>query len=249
MSMIARFVQVQPSLLQDLLEDPSSVETLFEDQPVEGAGVQTAEVAERMRKLLATRGAAMVAGGLPGFNPKMREALNQRLEQLGVNMEALKAGQGGEALADLLMSRMGMMRKGTGAGTGGAPKGRGAAISLDKAWHGVHYLLCGSAVPDSTPLGQVVMGGTEIGDDFSGYGEARYFAVDRVADIARELGGAALEAQMQARFVPAHMESAGIYPGGWGKEPPDWLFDAFHKLRDFYAQASAGGFAVLTCLV
>src|SRR5215472_4880995 len=148
MSMIARFVQVQPSLLQDLLEDPSSVESMFEDQPVEGSGVQTAEVAERMRKLFATRGAAMVAGGLPGLDPKMREALNQRLEQLGVNMEALKAGQGGEALADLLMSRMGMMRKGTGAGAGRAPKGRGAAISLDKAWHGVHYLLCGSAVPD-----------------------------------------------------------------------------------------------------
>ena len=157
MSMIARFVQVQPSLRQDLLEDPSSVESMFEDQPVEGSGVQTAEVAERMRKLFATRGAAMVAGGLPGLDPKMREALNQRLEQLGVNMEALKAGQGGEALADLLMSRMGMMRKGTGAGAGRAPKVRGAAISLDKAWHGVHYLLCGSAVPDSTALGQAVM--------------------------------------------------------------------------------------------
>jgi len=249
MSMIARFVQVQPSLRQDLLEDPSSVESMFEDQPVEGSGVQTAEVAERMRKLFATRGAAMVAGGLPGLDPKMREALNQRLEQLGVNMEALKAGQGGEALADLLMSRMGMMRKGTGAGAGRAPKVRGAAISLDKAWHGVHYLLCGSAVPDSTALGQAVMGGTEIGDDFSGYGEAGYFAADRAADIARELGRATLEAEMQARFVPAQMESAGIYPGGWGKEPPDWLFDAFRELRDFYAGASAGGFAVLTCLV
>ncbi len=249
MSMIARFVQIQPGLLQDLLEDPSSVESLFEDEPLERSAARL-QAAERMRSLLATRGASMLAGGLPGLDPKTREALTQRLEQLGVSMDALKSGKGGEALADLVMSRMGMAGKGAGAGAGrAAAAGRGAAISLDKAWHGVHYLLCGSAVPDSTALGQAVMGGTEIGDDFSGYGEARYFAAERVAEIARELGRAALEGEMRTRFVPARMESAGIYPGGWSTEPPDWLFDAYRELRDFYSAASAGGFAVLTCLV
>ncbi len=249
MSMIARFVQIQPALLQSLLDDPSSVESMFDEQPAEIPAAARAQIAERMRGLVASRGASILSGAAPGLDPRVRDALKQRLEQLGVDLEALKSGRGGEALAELMMSRMGVTRKASGAGGAGAPAGRGGAISLDKAWHGVHYLLCGSAVPDSTSLGQAVMGGTEIGDDFSGYGEARYFAPERVADIARELGRATLEGEMRTRCVPARMESAGIYPGGWGKEPSDWLLDAFHELRDFYAAASARGFAVLTCIV
>src|ERR1700724_3006719 len=47
---------------------------------------------------------------------------------------------------------------------------QGAAISIDKSWHGVHYLLCGAAEPTTTLISKAIMGGTEVGDDFSGYG-------------------------------------------------------------------------------
>jgi hypothetical protein len=246
MSMIARFVQIKPTMLKTLLDHPDSVESVFEN---EGAGAQPAAAAmENMRKLFASQAPALLSGALPGLDPKMREALTARLEQLGVDLEALKSGKGGDALADLLMSRLGG-RKPTETAAGSAPQDKGADISLDKGWHGVHYLLCGAAEPNSTVLGQAVMGGTDIGEDFGGYGEARYFTPDQVTQTARELGRADLETEMKARFDPARMSSAEIYPGGWGATRADWLFEEFRKLRDFYADASANGFAVLTCIL
>jgi hypothetical protein len=120
MSMIARFVQVKPALLKTLLDDPGSVEGIFEN---EGAGALPAAAAmENMRKLLASRAPALLAGALPGIDPKMREALSERLERLGVNLEALKSGKGGDALADLLMARLGQ-RKPAAAGAAKADKG------------------------------------------------------------------------------------------------------------------------------
>jgi len=244
MSMIARFVQVKPALLKTLLDDPASVESIFED---ESAGAAPAAAMENMRKLLASRPPALLAGGRPGMDPKMREALTERLERLSMNLEALKSGKGGDELVNLLMSRLGERQPPAAAGS--APQAKGADISLDKGWHGVHCLLCGAAEPNSTVLGQAVMGGTEIGEDFGGYGEARYFTPEQVAETARELGRAALETEMKARVDPARMLSAGIYPGGWDVTGADWLLEEFRKLRDFYADANATGFAVLTCIL
>ena len=59
-----------------------------------------------------------------------------------------------------------------------APGTPGHSVSLDKAWHGLHYLLCGALEPAPGPLGQAVFGGTEIGED-PGYGPARYFSLHR----------------------------------------------------------------------
>ncbi len=199
-----------------------------------------------MRKMLASRAPALLAGGLAGMDPKLRQALTEQLERLGVSTEALQSGKGGEALAKVMMARLGQRPP---SAAGSAQQDKGADISLDKGWHGVHYLLCGAAEPDSTVLGQAVMGGTEIGEDFGGYGEARYFTAEEVAETARELGRASLEAEMKTRFDSARMSSAGIYPGGWDVTGGDWLFEEFRKLRDFYADASAQGFAVLTCIL
>jgi len=48
-------------------------------------------------------------------------------------------------------------------------------------------------------LSQVVMGGTEVGEDL-GYGPARYFEPKLVLYIVGELTRAGLEAEMQGRF-------------------------------------------------
>ena len=101
---------------------------------------------------------------------------------------------------------------------GPASRGKGADISLDKAWHGVHYLLCGEAEPGSSVLSQAVLGGTEIGEDEMGYGPARLLTVQQVADTARELSRAGLETEMKARFdpdvwaTPAFIPTVGIAP-------------------------------------
>jgi len=243
MSMIARFVQVAPALLAKLLDDPESVEELFNDarpEPLPMAAM------ENMQKLFASRAPALLAGTLERMDPARREALTKRLEALGLDAEALQSGKGGDVLAGL-MTRLGQ-RQPPAAG-GPAQQGKGAAISLDKGWHGVHYLLCGEAEPGSTVASQAVMGGTDIGEDFGGYGEARYFTPDQVTKTARELGRADLETEMKACMDPARMLSAEIYPGGWDVTGANWLFDEFYKLRDFYADAGANGLAVLTCIL
>jgi hypothetical protein len=92
-----------------------------------------------------------------------------------------------------------------------------------------------------------VIGGTEVGEDL-GYGPARYFEADKVHEIANELGRASLEAEMIARFDPVKMTTLGIYPGGWKPGDVDWLMEEFRRLRQFYADASAGKFAVVANL-
>jgi hypothetical protein len=125
--------------------------------------------------------------------------------------------------------------------------GKGASLSIDKAWHGVHYLLCGKVEPGSDLASQAVMGGTEVGDDL-GYGPARYFEADEVANIARELSRPNLEAEMTARWNPAQMATLEIYPGQFDAADKQWLMDAFRQLRQFYVDASAAKLAVVTCL-
>jgi hypothetical protein len=250
MSMIARFVQIKPADLKAFIEDPESIESVFEDGGAGGTSPTAAAAAmENMRKLFVTRGPGLLSGALPGMDPKMRDAMMERLAQLGLTKEVLESGKGGEALANIMMARMGGGMKPPAAAGGAPQRAKGTGISLEKAWHGVHYLLCGASMPDATILGQVVMGGTEIGEDFSGYGEARYFTPAEVAATARELGRANLEAEMRARFDPAQMNGERIYPGGWDVTGGDWLFEEFRKLRDFYADASAQGNTVVTCIL
>jgi hypothetical protein len=107
--------------------------------------------------------------------------------------------------------------------------------------------MCGATEPGSTVLSQVVMGGTEVGEDL-GYGPARYFEANKVPDLARELTRAGLEAEMQVRFDPAQMTTLQIYPFGWQPSDLNWVMDEFHKLRQFYIDAGAAKYAVLTVL-
>ena len=121
------------------------------------------------------------------------------------------------------------------------------SVHLEKAWHGLHYLLTGSAGEGGLPLGFLLEGGREIGEDL-GYGPARYFEADQVADIARELSRPNLEAEMMARWDPDQMATLGIYPAVFEPDDDEWLMSAFRKLRQFYVDASAANLAVVTCI-
>jgi hypothetical protein len=147
------------------------------------------------------------------------------------------------------MQKLGLRLPGQPPASGGSSQavGKGAGLSIDKAWHGVHYLLCGKVEPGSDLASQAVMGGTEVGEDL-GYGPARYFDGAKVAAIALELSRPNLEAEMTARWDPAQMATLGIYPGQFLAEDKQWLMDAFQKLRQFYVDASAAKLAVVACL-
>jgi hypothetical protein len=254
MSMIAKFVEVAPDQLAEILEEPDSVTELFHKPVMAARGAPTA-MNDRMRAEGMRRAPQMLAESLARMNPAIRGALATNLKGMGIDIADAQSGKGGDALLKLMIQRMGPLSTllGAGGGSGGAagatPDVAGPELSLDKAWHGIHYLLTGLAEPASTPLSQVIMGGTEIGDDDLGYGPARYFEPTDVATAATELGAPTLEAQMQGRFDPARMTSLGIYPGGWSTTGLAWLMDEYRNLRGFFADASKRRAAVVTCLV
>lgn len=122
-------------------------------------------------------------------------------------------------------------------------------LDLDKAWHGIHFLLNGAAWTVGEGAGAAVLGGEEIGED-NGYGPARLLGPQAVQAIAAGLGALSVEA-LRARFDPQAMDAADIYPGIWdeGIEAFDtYLGPYFAQLREFYQAAAAGGQAVLLAL-
>jgi hypothetical protein len=249
MSMMGRFVQVSQDTLRQIIDDPSGVEELF-------VGEQVAKTMPKFMGALGSlqgRAPKMLASSMASMPPALRDRLAQSLKNLGIDPDALARGEGGDDLAKLMAQRMqalGVRLPGQppASGAGAQSSGKGASISIDKAWHGVHYLLCGKVEPGSDLASQAVMGGTEVGDDL-GYGPARYFEADKVAAIARELSRPNLEAEMTARFDPAQMAQLGIYPGQFvSAEDKQWLMDAFRQLRQFYLDASAANLAVVTCI-
>jgi hypothetical protein len=111
-------------------------------------------------------------------------------------------------------------------------------------------VLCGLVEPGESLQSRAVLGGTEIGDDFSGYGPARFFTTAQVAVLAAVLIDPQTEREAGDRFDPARMTDLQIYPFGWDEPGArDWILDAFRDLRRFYAEAAVHGRAVVTCLV
>jgi hypothetical protein len=245
--MLGKFVQITPDLLAQLMEEPDRVSALFMEQLMPAP--RPLPIPDAIRQAALRRAPQVLAASAAAMDPTIRAALDESLKRLGTSVEELQSGKRGDLMAQL-MARARDIVGAAQAPAGPALKGKGAEISLDKAWHGVHYLLCGEAEPGSSVLSQAVLGGTEIGDDEMGYGPARVFTVRQAAETARELSRAGLEDEMKARFDPDRMGSAGIYPEGWHTAGAlDWLLEEFHRLRDFYADASARQFAIVACLV
>jgi hypothetical protein len=226
MSMNATFVQVDSAELSRFVAAPELVESLFQ----EDAGVPDAfsNLAQAMRDRIRTIGPQMLA---------------DTAARLGKTPEELTAALGSDDLLKLFEARA--------AAQPPNPSGKRDVLSLDKAWHGVHYILCGEPEPGPALLSQAVLGGSALGDDdegFSGYGPARYFTAEQVAQLAEQLSVPGLEAEAAGRFDAARMEELDIYPG-WKSSDADWVTDGFRRLRDFYADAAKKGRAILTCLV
>jgi Domain of unknown function (DUF1877) len=234
MSMMARFVAITPDQLAAIKDTPEMVEGLF----AQDAGLpfdSPLDLVERLRR----HAPQLVAETLERLPPEVRQQLQQRL---GLDENSLPhSGAGNVVLLPMARPEV------TGRRVPPAPRSSGHSVSIDKAWHGLHYLLCGAPEPAPGPLGQAVFGGTEIGED-QGYGPVRYFTPAQVAEIAAALQSPALEQELHARFDAAVMTQLAIYPGVWDTDDLDWLIEAFHTVRDFYVAASQAEQAVATIL-
>jgi Domain of unknown function (DUF1877) len=239
MSMNAVFVQVEDAEIARFEADPDSVEALFANETMPTGHLN---MTDAMQQRLRAIGPQTMAATLSRFPESVRQQIEARL---GLTTEAMASGQGADDILKLMQKQLSRH--------GGAAGGKREVLSLEKAWHGVHYLLTGGAEPGSELRSQAVLGGVELGDDpegFSGYGPARYFRATQVRELSEELRRPVVESEALARFDPAKMSQLQIYPG-WrdGEQDKEWLMDAFRRLRDFYSSAAAQGRAIITCLV
>ena len=118
-------------------------------------------------------------------------------------------------------------------------------LSLEKAWHGLHYLLAGDVWGGSGHRAFLLMGGTEQGEDF-GYGPPRYFDPQEVRSISNAINGIS-DDDLWSNFDANQMTTDDIYPGIWD-EPEDDLqeeyLDYFHMLKKFLTAAAEKGEAL-----
>ena len=111
----------------------------------------------------------------------------------------------------------------------------GGGFDVDKAWHGLHFLLCGDTQAGEPPL-NFILGGKPLGDVEVGYGPVCLFDVAETAAIAAALEPITRET-LRKRFDADAFLQHDIYPGIW-KEPvdeclDDYLLAYFGSLKDF----------------
>ena len=122
-------------------------------------------------------------------------------------------------------------------------------MDIDKAWHGVHWLLTGSAEPDNTIASDVIFGGQPVGDPEEEM--IQVIAEPRVARIKTHLAELD-EASLRARFDPQAMIQADVYPTGIWDEPDlleEYLLPAVQQLKEFYSTAERADEVVIVTLV
>jgi hypothetical protein len=226
MSMNAEYVAVSPEELTRFIAGEISPFSLF--MPDIAGGMGRLWTAENLA-LIENLSPDVLANAVQNLDPRLQAELTERIGRVQA------AIAGGQTPATMPRDQT-------------EPTSGRRKLSLDKAWHGVHYLLTGEPESTSGSLGNVVLGGTEIGDD-EGYGPARCFTTSEVAQLARVLDQAGIRDEAAARYDSARMSDLGIYPGGWDEEGRDWLLDALDELRAFFVAVAATGDAIVTCLV
>jgi hypothetical protein len=135
------------------------------------------------------------------------------------------------------------------AGSHHSPRGQGSSVSLEKAWHGLHFLLTGAAWGAEPPLDFLLQGGTPVGED-GGYGPARLFRPEEVQELDTALSGISDE-QLWSRFDAGRMEEEQIYPLIWDEPEADLqeeYLGYFHELKRLVHEAAATGKALLVMI-
>ncbi len=114
-------------------------------------------------------------------------------------------------------------------------------LDVDKAWHGIHFLLNGEVWSGKPPL-DFIVAGDPIGDVDVGYGPARGFVADQVRAIASALEPITADV-LRGRFDPRAPGWAEVYPthGSVDADALDYFVSHFEELRDFVLETAELG--------
>jgi hypothetical protein len=122
-------------------------------------------------------------------------------------------------------------------------------LDVDKAWHGIHFLLTGDAWDGEPPLDFIIGGGESIGDIDLGYGPARAFDSEAVRELARALAPITVE-KLFERWDRGAIFEAELY----GVDPDDraggveYLGGHFERLKAFVGAAARDGLGLIVYL-
>jgi hypothetical protein len=116
----------------------------------------------------------------------------------------------------------------------------GLRTDLEKSWHGIHYLLTGTAWEGDPPLNFLVLGGRVVGDIDVGYGPPHALTAAETGSVSDALARVGDE-ELRGRFDPAAMMKQKIYPEIWDRGPDEddtlgYLMENVGVLREFLAQ-------------
>jgi hypothetical protein len=131
---------------------------------------------------------------------------------------------------------------------------QGEYLDLDKAWHGLHYLLTGTAWGGEAPLNSLLLGGEQVGDEEEhdvGYGPARILLPPQV-DAFSQVLDTVNSAEILKSFNPTEMTKLDIYPNVWDREEEElekWMQDSITDLKNFLQRAVAQQQAVIIAIV
>jgi hypothetical protein len=113
-------------------------------------------------------------------------------------------------------------------------------IDLDKSWHGIHFLLTGSAEEGEEPLCYLVKGGEEIGYGDIDFGPPRALRPNQIAGWANALSAISTD-DLRKRYDAKAMMEVEIYPTIWDRVTeedgyPKYLLENYEGLRSFVGQ-------------
>jgi Domain of unknown function (DUF1877) len=123
----------------------------------------------------------------------------------------------------------------------------GALGDLEKSWHGLHYLLTGTAWEGEPPLNFLLAGGREI-DIGLGESPVQAHSSAQTRAIAEALEAVSRD-QLAARFDPARMMELEIYPEVWARPGElERLLEAFGQVREAVRTVVRRGYGLLVSI-
>ena len=133
----------------------------------------------------------------------------------------------------------------TGVGSSSLPTPKISLVSLEKMWHGLHFLLTGEPFGGTPPLSLAILGGDPIAEQEEG--PIIVLGPSEVKEVATTLSALTHE-ELDRRFDPAKFEAAEIYPGVWDEDREELFSELmmyFDDLVAFYRDAAQCKNAVL----
>jgi hypothetical protein len=129
----------------------------------------------------------------------------------------------------------------------------GTRCDLEKSWHGIHYLLTGSAWEGEPPLDFLVDGGRQVGRIDLEHGPVRAFRTSGTQAIYQSLSSLS-PYELRKRFNARDMAAKEIYPDIWAgaaleEDSLRYLMDNLDNLRAFLRQTVEAKLGILVFLV